>query len=152
MILVVNFKKILLFSDSVWYGKSIFCYFPSPNIICVVGWSPSTRRLVWQKTKPFPFLFNRTLVLFYRDFKSMRSFWKQQRLTSKLRCQPNLGKSLDKLPGQPCHIYYNLYNILYGTERHTIYIKVGKIYYKMSNSELYYKGTRKNHSYAVSPN
>ena len=40
---------------------------------------------------------------------------------------------------QPCQIYYNLYNILYGTERHTISIKVEKIYYIMSYSDLYYK-------------
>ena len=40
---------------------------------------------------------------------------------------------------QPCQIYYNLYNILYGTERHTISIKVEKIYYIMSYFDLYYK-------------
>ena len=36
---------------------------------------------------------------------------------------------------QHCQIYYDLYNILYGAECHTISIKVGKIYYKMLKSK-----------------
>ena len=39
---------------------------------------------------------------------------------------------------QPCQIYYNLYNILYGCEKHTISIKVGKIYYINGKIDLYY--------------
>ena len=50
---------------------------------------------------------------------------------------------------QPCQIYYNLYNILYGTERHTISIKVEKIYYIMSYSDLYYKSIWKSHNYTI---
>ena len=47
---------------------------------------------------------------------------------------------------QPCPIYYNPYNIVYCTERRTITIKVGKIYYITFNYELYYKSTRKQYN------
>ena len=39
---------------------------------------------------------------------------------------------------QPGHIYYKLYNILYGSEKHTISIKVGKIYYINGKIDLCY--------------
>ena len=42
------------------------------------------------------------------------------------------------LKEQPGHIYYKLYNILYGSEKHTISIKVGKIYYINGKIDLCY--------------
>ena len=91
--------------------------------------------------------FPKKSYLYYKSIQIIDIFNCQPFKLSRLVCyrEFNLAKQtfVINFIYQPGHIYYNLYYILCGTERPTISIKVGKIYYKMSNFELYYKSKQK---------
>ena len=50
---------------------------------------------------------------------------------------------------QPCHYVLYTLNVLYDSVRYTISLKVRKMYYKMLNSDLYYRSTIKSYIYAI---
>ena len=87
---------------------------------------------------------HKKLSTFHKFFHFIKFPWKVSMFPE------NSGGSVRNIcQFQPWQIYYNLYNILYGTARHTISIKVGKIYFTMFNSDLYYTSTRKSHIYTI---